>query len=510
MKKYILFFLFCVPFIKESLANNLTISTPVYSNANKTITFNVSWDNSWKLSAGPSNWDGVWVFVKRQACSNTNTWATALLSTTSSDHSTSVASGTNLLTVDAVEDGMGVFIERIYSGLGNIGVHTVTLKLNSSMTTSPEITPSAVDNFKVMGIEMVYVPQAQFYIGDGRPNNSHNFSAGNNVSTPLLITSALQSAGLGASTVYTSNSIYGCPNYLPATFPLGYNGFWCMKYETSVTSYLDFLNCLSYDQQATRLAKWGTRYPNSVNSYFASSAQTNALYTSVAGTYNTIPATFIINAFATYYPMSYLSWTDLTAYLDWTGLRPMTDFEYEKACRGTVNPIAYEYPWGNTSITQATGTGNNPGTFQQRPSQSGEGLCLYSWNDQNWAPYRSGSFATQITTRSQCGATYYGIMEMGGNLSEQVVGGGSGYDYSNFTTANGDGALGADGNANTVGWPRGIGANQGNYCKGGDYVGNGSHPQIIQVSDRQFYGGNGVNNGQNNGTGGRGVRSYPN
>lgn len=187
----------------------------------------------------------------------------------------------------------------------------------------------------------------------------------------------------------------------------------------------------------------------------------------------------------------------------------MTDFEYEKACRGTVNPIAYEYPWGNTSITQATGTGNSPGTFQMRPSQAGEGLCLYQWNDANWAPYRSGSFATQITTRSQSGATYYGIMEMGGNLSEQVVGGGSGYDYSNFTTANGDGALGADGNANTAGWPRGIGANKGNYCKGGDYVGNGGST-IIQVSDRQYYGGNGVNNGQNNGTGGRGVRSYPN
>jgi hypothetical protein len=511
MKKYILFFLLCVPFVKQAFANNLTITTPVYNNANKTISFSVSWDNSWKLSGGPSNWDGVWIFVKRQACSSTNTWATALLSTTSGDHTSSVASGTNLLSVDAVDDGMGVFLRRTYSGLGNIGAHTITLKLNSSMTTSPAIIPSAADNFKVMGIEMVYVPQAPFYIGDGRPTNSHNFSAGNNVSTPLLITSALQSAGLGASTVYTSNSMYGCPNYLPASFPLGYNGFWCMKYETSVTGYVDFLNCLSYEQQATRLAKWGTRYPNSVNTYFTSyGSYKAAVWTTVAGTYNTIPATFGYNTtYMTYIPISYLSWTDLTAYLDWTGLRPMTDFEYEKACRGTINPVPYEYPWGNTSITQCSGTGNNAGTFQERPSQSGEGLCLYSWNDQNWAPYRSGSFATQITTRSQCGATYYGIMEMGGNLSEQVVGGGSGYDYSNFTTANGDGALGADGNANTTGWPTGIGANQGNYCKGGDYVGNGGS-SIIQVSDRQYYGGNTVNNGQNNGTGGRGVRSYPN
>jgi hypothetical protein len=509
MKKY-LFFLILLIIAKVSIANNLVISTPIYNDGNKSIAFNISWDNSWKISSGPTNYDGVWVFIKRQACSSTNIWATALVSTTSGDHATSIASGTNLLSVDAVSDGMGVFIRRTYNGMGSIGTHTITLKLNSSMTTSPAITPSASDNFKVFGIEMVYVPQGQFYLGDGRATNSNNFSAGNNAGTPLLINAAIQSAGIGASTNYTSNPTYGCPNYLPSTFPLGYNGFWCMKYETSVTSYVDFLNCLTYDQQAARLVKWGTRYPNSTNSYFTSyGSQKASIYTSVAGTYNTIPATFTYNTtYMTYIPVSYLSWLDLTAYLDWTGLRPMTDFEYEKLCRGSLNPIPNEYPWGNTSLTQANGTGSNAGTYQERPSQAGEGLCLYQWNDQNWAPYRSGSFATQTTTRSQTGATYYGIMEIGGNLMEQVVGGGSGYDYSNFTTANGDGILGSDGNANTPGWPTGIGANTGNYCKGGDYVGNGTYPNIIQVSDRQYYGGNTINNGQNNGTGGRGVRSF--
>jgi len=510
MKKYILFLLIAICFNEVVKANALTITTPIYNDGSKTITFNISWENSWKLSSGPSNWDGVWVFIKRQACSNTNIWATALVSATSGDHASSVSTGTNLLSVDAVNDGMGVFIRRTYSGMGNIATHTITLKLNGSMTTSPAITTGSSDNFKIFGIEMVYVPQGQFYLGDGRQTNSNNFSNGSNAGTPLLITSTIQAAGLGAATNYTSNPMYGCPNYLPASFPLGYNGFWCMKYEASVTSYVDFLNCLTYDQQSVRLAKWGTRYPNSVNTYFTNYGSYKAsIYNSVAGTYNTIPATFSYNTtYMTYIPVSHLSWTDLTSYLDWTGLRPMTDFEFEKASRGPLNPMPYEYPWGNTSLTQCSGTGNNAGTYQERPSQSGEGLCLYQWNDQNWAPYRSGSFATQITTRSQSGATYYGIMEMGGNLSEQVVGGGSGYDYSNFTTANGDGILGSDGNANVTGWPTGIGANTGNYCKGGDYVGNGTYPNIIQVSDRQYYGGNTVNNGQNNGTGGRGVRSF--
>ena len=120
MKKYILILFLALCFNETVKANALAISSPVYNDGDKTITFNISWENSWKLSSGPNNWDGVWVFIKRQACSSTNIWATALVSTSSADHSADVSTGTNLLSVDAVSDGMGVFIRRTYSGLGNI------------------------------------------------------------------------------------------------------------------------------------------------------------------------------------------------------------------------------------------------------------------------------------------------------------------------------------------------------------------------------------------------------
>ena len=510
MKKYLVFIILFFTFIHTANASGLTISSPVYNDGNKTVSFTIKWDNSWKISSGPTNYDGAWLFIKRQACSGLNIWATALISTTSADHLTSVASGNNLLTVDAVNDGMGVFIRRTNSGLGNIGLHTVTLKLNSSMTTSPIITPTASDNFKVFGIEMVYVPQGQFYLGDGRPTNTNNFSLGTNTSSPILITGGIQSAGLGAASVYTSNLIYGCPNILPPSFPLGYNGFWCMKYETSNLSYLDFLNSLTYDQQYVRLSKWGGRYPNSINVNFTNStAYKGTMTISVAGTFNTVPATFTTNlTYSSYSPMGWLSWNDLTAYLDWTGLRPMTEFEYEKTCRGPLNPIAYEYPWGSTALYQVNGSMSNAGGYNEYWNNTQEGQCAYQWNDNNWAPYRSGLFATATSNRSQSGATYYGILDMGGNLEEQVVGGGSLYDFSNFTTANGDGALGSDGNANTLGWPSSQA--QGNYIKGGDYQGIGSYPSIIQVSDRQFLQGTTYSNGTDNGVGGRGVRSFPN
>lgn len=518
MKKYVFFFLLMFIFIQTTNANNLTIINPVYNHDNKTLTFTIAWENSWKITGGPNNYDGIWLFVKRQACSNTNAWATSLLSTTSSDHTAAAAIGgaaAKLLTIDAVSDGMGVFIRRQYNGIGNIPSHTITLQLNSSLTTSlgTSFTATSNDNFKVFGIEMVYVPQGEFYIGDGRNTNTNNFSNGTNSGTALRITAAIQAAGLGASTVYTSSPSLGCPNFLPASFPLGYNGFWCMKYEISTAGYLDFLNSISYNEQVARLAKWSSRFPNSTGVDFGANINTG-LYTSVAGVFNTVPATFAYrNSNYQWVPVTYLSWLDLTAYLDWSGLRPMNEFEYEKTCRGTVNPIPFEYPWGSTVVTQATGYGNNSGTNYMRHNNVGlyDGLAVYAWNDQNGAPYRSGSYATATSTRAQAGATYYGIMEMGGNLSEQVVGGGSGYDFSNFTTANGDGNLGTDGNANTTGWPTGIGANTGNYIKGGDFQGGwGTYPDMLRVSERSALNGNTYNNGQNPGTGGRGVRSFPN
>ncbi len=491
--------------ITKLYSNNLVISGSNYNHTTKKISFTISWENSWKVNSGPNNWDGVWVFVKRQACSGSNTWATALLSTNSNDHT--VTSGT-LLTIDAVSDGVGVFIKRASLGIGNITSHTIELALNSNLTTQPSITATANDNFKVFGTEMVYVPQGGFYLGDGRANNTTNFSAGNNASTALYIDATTQANGLGAATNYTSNPIYGCPGILPSTFPLGYNGFWCMKYEVSMVSYMEFMNCLNYDQQAVRLAKWDNRFPNVLNTNFGNSNLKGSLKVTTAGTYNTIPATFTNNiTYNNYSPASFVGWKDLTAYLDWAGLRPMTEFEFEKACRGTANPVSEEFPWGNTLITNTFNTPALVGTENERANHSGEGLCLYGWSDENGAPYRSGYAATALTTRSQAGATFYGILDMGGNVFEQTVGG-AGYDYSNFTTLNGDGVLGVNGEANTIGWPTNSGSGSGTMLKGGSFNGGTNLVYTVQVSDRTYHAGSTLNNGQTGASGGRGVRSY--
>jgi hypothetical protein len=58
-------------------SNNLNIGTVTKSN--DTLIFTVAWDNSWRVSTGPSNWDAVWLYVKGQDCNNNRLWSHAKL-----------------------------------------------------------------------------------------------------------------------------------------------------------------------------------------------------------------------------------------------------------------------------------------------------------------------------------------------------------------------------------------------------------------------------------------------
>lgn len=490
-------------------ANNLSISSPVYSA--ETLSFTISWDNSWNVSSGPSNHDAVWIFVKRQKCTGNNEWVHQLVSTNAADHSAKTgASNSTIVSVVAVGDGLGVFIKRIGTNVtGNVGSQTINLKL---ATTNPSITTTASDNFKVIGMEMVYVPQGEFYLGDGRATNTNNFSAGN-TAQPLKITNSLQNTtGLGSYSNYTSTPSLGSAVALPTSFPIGYNGFYAMKYEILQGPFAEYLNTLTYDQQALKLKISGNeRIPNGTPPVAFYDWSTINMVTTFAGNYNTKPAVFATNF--PYIPMGYMNWQDLTSFLDWSGLRPMTEFEFEKACRGNNGgvanpPVANEYPWGNTILT-----GGNRGNYINQQNGASavwpiyDGACRYF--DDN-GPVRSGFAANASSNRSQAGATYYGIMEMGGNIIEQCVGGGSGYDYSTFTTTNGDGVITSEGLANVNGWPPRGGSNGGTILKGGSFYAY-NNVYLIQVSDRAYYAGEDGMNGylwRDRSVGGRGVRSF--
>jgi formylglycine-generating enzyme required for sulfatase activity len=462
-----LFFFFAIAMLcsfHTTRANNLSISAPTVVGSN--LQFTISWNNSWNISSSPSNHDAVWVFVKRQSCSD-NLWTHALVSTNSGNHS--VTGG--VLQVDAVADGMGVFIRRSALGNGNIASATVTLSLQTAA--------NSIDNFQVLGIEMVNIPQGNFFIGD----NINGVGVGSGTSAwgfrNVLITNAIQTAGIGAALNYKSNSGFGSTAPLPATYPLGWNSFYCMKYEISQEQYVSFLNSLTFTQQLLRTVNPASA-AGTIAFANATNPSRNRIEIRTIGVSAITPAVYgcDLNNNGVFneandgqnIACNWLSWADLMAYLDWAALRPMTEFEYEKICRG-ASPASLngEYAWSALSLTQAISSSlNNPGAANETSTASGDGLSAYGGNVTTDGPLRCGFAAGAATNKAQAGGSWFGVMEMSGNVWEQCVGGFN-FNYSNFTNACGDGTLTAAGAANTANWPVSGGGQAGGVLRGGGF-----------------------------------------
>lgn len=468
-------FLFAV----NTHANNVIITGTSVTGSD--ITFTISWENSWNTNIAPANWDAVWIFVKYQDC-NTRLWSHAGLSTLAAEHST-----VSPLQVDPVADGKGVFIRRSALGGGNIPSTVVTLRMTI---------PAGTYNYKVMGIEMVHAPQAAFEIGDATSIGTYN---------NITVNAASQSGGITAAT------IGGTSVSIPNTFPVGYNAFYCMKYEISQEQYVDFLNSLTYDQQRTRTLSDPISAPGTYP-IFGSFAYRNGIRIITSGNNSTIPAVYGCDATAGVennvddgqnLPMNNLSWADLSAYLDWAALRPMTELEFEKVCRGTMPRVAGELAWGTPAFNYFYSHTSiiNPYRANEVVTTVINGAMAGGLNSAlgQYGPLRSGIFATGSSGRASAGASYYGAMEMSGNLWERVI------ITTNptgtaFTGTLGDGSLTVLGDANQATWPVATTA-IGVGLRGGDYVNTAAYGRI---SDRAAVGTPDANRQYN--YGGRGVR----
>lgn len=442
-----------------SRANNVQITGTSVTGSN--ITFTISWENSWNANVAPANWDAVWVFIKYQDC-NTRIWAHAGLSTVGADHSTS-----SPLQVDPVADGRGVFVRRSALGGGTIAPTEVTLKMNI---------PAGTYNYKVFGIEMVNVPQGNFELGDATSSGTFN-----NIS----VTSTSQASGISAA------AIGGGSSTIPNTYPTGYNSFYCMKNEISQLQYVEYLNSLTYDQQKAHtfsdpISAAGTYV------MFGSFAYRNGIIISTPGNNAAIPAVYACDASTGVENNSddgqsivanNLSWADLTAYLDWAALRPMTELEFEKVSRGSMSRVAGEYPWGTTDINQVYNTIGgliNDYMSNETFTPATNGTCTYGVGSASpvYGPVRVGAFASGTSGRASSGAAYYGAMEMGGNVWEHVVN--TTAAGVTFTGANGDGTISANGDANQAGWPSPTTA-AGTGFRGGSYIDVAAR---VRTSDR--------------------------
>lgn len=487
MKKlFILLFMFVGSTLLN--ANNITISNLSHTGQNTTdhysfVKFDISWDNSWRTSSAPSNWDAAWIFVKYKVSGGT--WQHSSLNT--SGHLAPPGS-----TITAPSDGMGVFIYRAANGTGTNTFSNVQIRWNYGAN---GVADDDIVDIRVFAIEMVYVPEGTFSLGSGGTETSAFYKYPTTTNTYSVNSEAEITVGTATDNLYYASGGGGGDQAgpVPITFPKGYNAFYCMKYEISQQEYVDFLNSLTYTQQATRTVS--SVPPNSPGGTYINNGggYRNKIKISTSGVASTTPAIY-----ATEYPYvanSTLSWADLAAFLDWSGLRPMTELEFEKACRGTIAAVANEYAWGTAGIASTAYTISNSGANNEVISANYSttlGNAAYSGTSSNGTtpiygavngPVRIGIFAgtSGNNGRVTAGATYYGIMEMSGNTVERPVTIGNATGRA-FTGTHGNGALNATGNADASSWP-GVDAT-GAGLRGGGWYWLNAPVDWLKVSDR--------------------------
>lgn len=524
------------------LANNIRItsstltgqntSAGVNNPANHTfVQFNLAWDNSWRTNSGPANYDAAWVFVKYKidggtGCTATG-WQHATLSNVEAEHDVNG----NAATIKPGAAGNGVFIYRNANGVGNVNFSSLKLRWNYG---SNGVLDNCNVTVKIFAIEMVHVPQGSFSAGDGSlANLAGQFESGVSSLTFSLASENALTLGGGTGSLGNNNAANqvvaddfndATTRTLPAAFPKGFNAFFAMKYEISQEQYVEFLNTLTGTQQASRTtaltagsymaATTGVTIPSNRNGIRCRIAPVGAQ----AGEYGCdLNNNGIYNESADGQNIAcnFLTWMDAAAYMDWAALRPMTELEFEKACRGSQVAVPGEYAWGNATSPGTIGSINNSGAADETVS---------SGNAQNVAgtPLRCGIFATASSNRSAAGAAYFGLMEMSGNLGEWIVSTGSVAGRS-YTGLHGNGTLLANGNADVDFWP-GINGNSSLTAANTVYSGNGTgvgnaagsgvkntgSDLLIRVSDRSH-----VNWGVSSGStrqihiGFRGARTAP-
>lgn len=417
-----------------------SVSLQNYTGTPKTVDVQFSLDQK-NVSAtnlvdgnGAAYYDRIWVFVKyfNTAWPANHAWGHATLVAGGSIGAYSGTTG-----VGFTADGKGAFCR--------VGVNQT---LRWAAGTDENLDGTEIFKVRVFAIEMVRVPTGAFWAGDNATSTAA-FRQSSTTTTPWHITSESEisitptgdSSGAEASYYYVSNSQTGEDTTgsetftsIPAAFPKGYAGFYLMKYDVSMGQYVDFLNTLTREQQKNRIGTSITSSATTVTNIYVMA--NNAALTNR----NTIvcPATITANVpipFSTTTPAragNFLNWADNCAYADWAGLRPMTELEYEKACRGRLsatntaaaNVVSGEYAWGTASVTQAT-TVVNDGLPTEAAGQTGSntnGLCNCANSAGSFqGPLRSGFAATSSTTRASSGASYYGVMDLSGNLWKRSV-----------------------------------------------------------------------------------------
>jgi len=434
------------------------------------VEFDISWENSWKTTGIPQNWDAAWIIVKYNVAGSG--WYHATL-----DPAGYVAPAGSVM--DLTDDSTGVFIYRSTNGNGSNNWDNCRLRWDYGID---GVNDDAELEVRVFAIEMVYVPATAYYLGDG--GSKYRIHKGDDTTQAYYVTSEdAISQGTGPTQINGMGYFSGT-NPIPANYPKGFNDFYCMKYEISQEQYVAFLNTLDRIQQNTRTLT-DISVTTITNDFVMCNSSEPCIRNGIACDFS-LPETGPIEIYCDLndndtqnesddgqnIACNWLSWMDQAAYMDWAALRPISEMEFEKACRGPNNPISQEFAWGTTNIHNSLYTIVNPGEenelFNDMGVSTGNANTNYTYSQ---VPVRCGIFAASATnnTRQESGATYYGLMEMSGNVTEFFVSSGNTAGRS-FTGKQGDGTLDDAGDADVDYWP-GINGNNNATVANTEYLG---------------------------------------
>jgi hypothetical protein len=461
------------------------------------VGFDLAWDHSWRAAwevpaaahGGKDtlkleNWDGAWIFVKFKK-PGVRHWEHATLSTKAGDHHVPAGASVDPGMTDDGKQAVGVFIYRNAPGSGQNKWNGVKLRwlagadgvksLENMLVTgarparkspkkkAPEIEQDEGDGLgglfeeafaekeaadatkrqagsvqiRVCAIHMVYVPEGAFWAGDG--TTEPNFIAGqltaSNTAKPIRIKSEEELRVGGRSRTGMGNNdcigtyddfSTGVSFALPARYPKGYAASYCMKHEITRGEMAMFLNTLS----------------ENIRKRLGDGSVGQGIRRQGSG------ASAVYVADVPHMPCGGFSWTLGTNFAAWAGLRPMSELEFEKVCRGPLKPVPGEFAWGTAEILGTNSKEGPPDGYEvvnaykpnERvewvgPSDPNAKRGNAAWLGTIWQsnrpfgfaaneinrPLRAGIFATPESDRVTAGASYWGIMELSGNLVEGFV-----------------------------------------------------------------------------------------
>lgn len=446
-------------------ANNIRVTNVELTNQNTatnrtTIQFDLAWDNSWRISSGPANWDAAWVFAKFRV--GGNAWSHALITagtTTQGDATVSIPS-----------DRTGAMIYRTNDGDGSVNFDDLELTWEYG-----SVDDNAVVDIQVFAIEMVYVPEGSFQLGTGRFSSSgqeqNEFRNGTTSSAFSVTSGGAINLGTASGSLnwYNDNTGGGvATGTLSTNYPKGFGAFYCMKYEISEDQWVAFFNTLTDAQKGN----------NDITDSDGKDSDNVIVRNTISWTSGNATTSAPDRA------LNYLSGAQLAAYLDWSGLRPMSELEYEKACRGPVNATQGEFAWGTAAIHASNYNLLSSGFSSERVSNPGSNIGNASYADTDGTingPLRVGALAASFSagSREETGGSYYGIMELSGNVYERCVTVGTARGRM-FTASHGNGIINSSGFGTVTNWPNNA-TGDGWGFRGGSWINSAN---FLRVSDR--------------------------